>query len=218
MSITRTLILTAAIALGAGACGDDTIATDVDELQLVGDTDTPDGKTTAEEPQPALLEEGGAASDGDTSGDASIVVEPDARLDWPVAPIGSGCAPGALEVLPDGEWWGYAHGLEDGGLVFDLVCAWDPFDLAEAGLIEEPPSPNLYVVNDSEFMRSLPVAADAVAEGGDAEFAMTSMTFSDWAEPHASWAAQVTCPSELCFGVITVTDGLVTGLIEVYQS
>lgn len=62
---------------------------------------------------------------------------------------GSGCSPGSGS-LPDGVWFGEVAEYSDTSITFDLACMWPDKEEGDG-----------YIVNESDKLRTLPVASDA---------------------------------------------------------
>ena len=138
---------------------------------------------------------------------------------WDVDPFGSGCIPGTPDHLPDGLWFGFAVGYDDGAVEFDLACVWDREELFEAGVIgEDEVFPNDYVLNDNPIIRTLETAVDGVGHLVDENAVSVEVNLqAEWGEAHTSWGG-VECPSDLCYVSVLVEAGVIVELREIYQS
>ena len=131
---------------------------------------------------------------------------------------GSGCAPG-IDGLPDGAWFGVMRSVDADSIGFDLAC-WFGGEAANEAAAEdgetEIPLPNdYYIRNDSDALRDVPVAGDAIA------FRLTDdpATFDRLEWP--AWVADPTsgflmCPGEFCLVWIYINDGELTELVTQY--
>jgi hypothetical protein len=126
---------------------------------------------------------------------------------------GSGCTPGT-EQLPDGEWFGFAAAASRDEVEFDLACWFSGSAAADAAAedgSESPPPNDYYVRNDSDQLRSVPVAAGTeVAQltptGGPDS---TIVDYGTWA---GEWSSRDYQPSLW----LTITGGEVVSIIEQY--
>lgn len=129
----------------------------------------------------------------------------------PLAPEGSGCAPGPGD-LPDGEWYGGVRRFDDQGISFDLACFFvgDAATSAAAEDGEESPPPNdYYVRNQNAEARDLTIDADTPVTwypSGDPSDVVNG-TFVEWVDYLA------TRESYLAIWV-TIDDGVVTMVEE----
>lgn len=159
--------LALALAVIAGACGDD-------DTNAVPTTTAPDVTTTS------------TPDTTDTS------APPTSTPDEARAPVaeGSGCAPGAGE-LPDGRWYGLAESAEPGTISFDLACWYSGDDAAIAAAEdgkESPPPNDYYVRNDNTERRDVPVAEDVRVRwypSGDPNSAET-VSYDEWLDGRSS--------------------------------
>ncbi len=138
---------------------------------------------------------------------------------WDVDPFGSGCIPSTPDHLPDGLWFGFAVGYDDGAVEFDLACVWGREELFEAGVIgEDEVFPNDYVLNDNPIIRTLETAVDGVGHLVDENAVSVEVNLqAEWGEAHTSWGG-VECPSDLCYVSVLVEAGVIVELREIYQS
>jgi hypothetical protein len=95
---------------------------------------------------------------------------------------GSGCTPGTVDYLPDGEWFGLIARVSTNSLEFDLACWFVGEDTVAAakaedgGDVEDPPI-DFYIRNVNPSIRTLDFAAiPVVILGIDEE----EVGFDDW--------------------------------------
>lgn len=103
--------------------------------------------------------------------EASVIVQ-ESTAQGPISPMGSddgdgsGCTPGITDSLPDGLW--YVHDLNGsvidgvGYVQFDLVCRYSD-DERQAIYTPDEVDYDTSVRNDSNLLRTLPMAQDAIA-------------------------------------------------------
>jgi hypothetical protein len=188
-------MLTTIVVLLAACSGDGDDATTTSETP--GSTTTSQPATTSTTPPPTTTT---------TSALSTSTTESD-----PLAPEGSGCAPGTAE-LPDGEWYGQVDAFDATGISFDLAC-WFTGEAAEVAAAddgEESPPPNdYYVRNENDEVRLLMVAVDTPVTwypSGDPNDVVEG-TFADWTE----YLDGV----EFRLGIwMTVTGGQLTEIVE----
>ncbi len=198
------------------AAADDTAAatdTAADDPDDAADGDSPAEETPVEEAPADEVAADEVAAEGDEAEDDV------AATVWDVDPFGSGCIPGTPDHLPDGLWFGFAVGYDDGAVEFDLACVWDREELFEAGVIgEDEVFPNDYVLNDNPIIRTLETAVDGVGHLVDENAVSVEVNLqAEWGEAHTSWGG-VECPSDLCYVSVLVEAGVIVELREIYQS
>lgn len=143
----RAALCAAALALVIGACGGDDETADTSTTATTTTTDRATSSTTA----PTSTEHTAGGGVGD---------EPTFHED---GPSGSGCTPGAGELL-DGWWYGTLSGPPSSSLELDLACFYvGPAAEAEAASRGDEVNNDYYVVNDNPAVRMLPLGTDATA-------------------------------------------------------
>lgn len=128
---------------------------------------------------------------------------------------GSGCKPGSVDSLPDGEWYGFIVDVDESAAEFDLAC-WFTGDAAEMAASEDgaesPPPNDYYVRNESEAPRTLAVGSSAEVEYLTNSGDPTTEATSSYAEWSAEWEIDEFVPGYW----VTVEDGVVTQIVQQY--
>ncbi len=109
-----------------------------------------------------------------------------ANLDTNERASGSGCTPDTQE-LPDGRWFGFATGVSDTNVTFDLACWFSGSAAADAAAEdgEESPPPNdYYIRNTNDQLRTIPASGSTsvtwlpTADPADA----ATSSYAEWVE------------------------------------
>jgi hypothetical protein len=181
----------ATLVIVVAGCGDD----DGDEARDTTSTEAGAGTTTTASSTSGSSETTTGGT-GASLGDSPTFAED--------AASGSGCAPGEGD-LPDGWWYGRISAAPTTTLGLDLACFYvGAAAEAEAASRGDEVNNDYYVVNDNPTVRSLPVAAGAVAECVDLEPTLTMVACGP-AEVAADWTVWV-----------RVVDGEVDRILEQY--
>jgi hypothetical protein len=128
---------------------------------------------------------------------------------------GSGCAPGS-DVLPDGVWFVFlVESLAD-SVRGDLACFWFgdiAYEVGEAA--GEEVANDYFISNDSDRIRTVPVAGDAVVWtlAGDTSEGHSEVPFPAWPTDGPTY---MECPGDFCTVWLYVNDGMVTDIVEQY--
>ena len=129
---------------------------------------------------------------------------------------GSGCSPGG-GPLPNGVWFGLAHGIEPDHIEFDLACFYfGDIAYTEGAADGEEVNNDLYIRNVNPTLRDVPLVNPTVwtlgpfSGGGDEPFAVN---YVDWPLPGTNY---IECPSDWCTVWLYVNDGLITDVVEQY--
>jgi hypothetical protein len=127
---------------------------------------------------------------------------------------GSGCAPPG-DGLPDGVWFGFAEGADDGAVTFDLACFWTGAAAQAEAAADGEEAFDFYIrnINPKTFAVPLDLGGTAYwidASGSDTTpkpIAMTAWPVGGGYTP---------CPGEFCAVWLFVNEGVATELVEQY--
>jgi hypothetical protein len=130
-------------------------------------------------------------------------------------PNGSGCAPGG-DVLPDGVWFGYAEGVAQGVITFDLACYFTDAAADTASLAGDC---------DTEFgqycVRNNNPKTFAVPISGTADvFYIEAGTWKMNPVAPSAWpvsGSYLTCPGQQCGAWLYINGGDATGIVEMFE-
>lgn len=128
---------------------------------------------------------------------------------------GSGCDAGT-GPLTDGAWFGYVETSDSVGVAFDLACFFfGPVAETEAEADGSSAPGGFYIRNQNPLTRDIAIPASSAVYTIDASTGNTflELTFADWP---AGTGGYIPCPGEFCGVWITITDGLITGIVEQY--
>lgn len=144
-----------------------------------------------------------------------IAVQPPGPRPGSEGASGSGCQPGS-DDLPDGEWFGFLQAVGTESVTVDLACFWFgdiAYDVGAAA--GEEVTNDYFITNDSDRLRSVPVAGDAIVWtiAGDPTEGHSARPFASWPSGEPTY---VRCPGDGCLVWLYVNGGLVTEVVEQY--
>ncbi|HSG80135.1 MAG TPA: hypothetical protein VLD62_11190 [Acidimicrobiia bacterium] len=128
---------------------------------------------------------------------------------------GSGCH---ADTGPpaDGAWFGNVGAADAAGVTFDLACFYfGPIAQTEAAADGAEAPGGFYIRNSSPLTRDVAIPPATPVYTIDASTGNTflELTFADWPSGGGGY---IPCPGEYCGVWISITEGLVTGLVEQY--
>ena len=218
----RRLTLAIAIALVAGACGDDatttttttTIATRTEATTTTVATAATTGATTTTTTEPSTTTRVSTTTVPYYSV-AWYGMFPDALL-TPSDGHGSGCAPPG-DVLPAGIWFGYAKAFSAGTLTFDLGCFFTGAAGVAAATADGEVGYDLdfYIRNMNPKLFTIDLDPSGTAYAID----VSAPDVTPVAGPMTDWpvgTGYVDCPGDVCAVWVFVNEGVVTELVEQY--
>jgi hypothetical protein len=144
-----------------------------------------------------------------------VALQPPEPLPGSDGASGSGCNPGSGD-LPDGAWFGFLSEVETEGVTVDLACFWFGDIAYEVGeLAGQEVNNDYFITNDSDRLRSVPVAGDATVWtiAGDSTEGHSAVSFASWPSSEPTY---VQCPGDGCLVWLYVNGGLVTEVVEQY--
>lgn len=136
-------------------------------------------------------------------------------------PHGSGCAPPAGDVLPDGIWFGFVRAFDGFGggdfanVHLDLACYFTgtaAFNARVADGLSGDSDASEYVRNKSPKIYQLPLSRGAEVWWLPGVGFPDLIPANEWPKP----GGYFTCPGDFCPVWIYVNGGIITGLYEMF--
>ncbi len=198
----RLMAVLAFLALLAAACGDDSgsvlespTTTAAATTTMAVPAPTTEAPTTTAPPPPTEAPTTAATAAPTSTTTAAptttLAASPAAKAS------GSGCAPGNVTTLPDGDWFGFIEGIDttgNGSITFDLACHFRGAEADKAATEDAYPWMPLefypYVRNQNPLTFMIPMAAGAAVE----DFLLGDFGFAAWV---AAIPADFGCSSAL---------------------